>query len=63
MQGQYLDLEESNHRGAKNAPHGIAGLYMCPAEGPKSARFFIGACNMSISIIGILTAVQSCPAT
>ena len=32
-----------------------------PCGGTEKGPFFIGASNMSISIIGILTTVQSCP--
>ena len=51
MLGQYLDLEESNHRGAKMHPTGRA-IYV-PCGGAEKGPFFIDASNMSISMIGI----------
>ena len=65
MLGKYLDLEESNHRGAKCTPRYCRAIYV-PCGGAEKGPFFSGASNMSISImsisiIGILTTVQSCP--
>ena len=70
MLGNYLDLEESNHRGAKCTPRYCRAIYV-PCGGAEKGPFFIGAGNMSISItcisitsisiIGILTTEQSCP--
>ena len=53
MQRQYLDLEESNHRGAKMHPTVLQGYICALRRGRQGPDFFIDASNMSLSIVGI----------